>query len=65
MTKPYFQLEKVEKGVFDLATTLYGISFKENKDIPVYHPEVKAYEVFDENGKYLAVLYVDFFPRGW
>ncbi len=63
MTKPYFQLEKVEKGVFDLATTLYGISFKENKDIPVYHSEVKAYEVFDENGKYLAVLYVDFFPR--
>ncbi len=63
MTKPYFQLEKVEKGVFDLATTLYGITFKENKEIPVYHPEVKAYEVFDENGKYLAVLYVDFFPR--
>ncbi len=63
MTKPYFQLEKVEKGVFDLATTLYGITFKENKDIPVYHSEVKAYEVFDENDEYLAVLYVDFFPR--
>ncbi len=63
MTKPYFQLEKVEKGIFDLATTLYGITFKENKDIPVYHPEVKAYEVFDESGKYMSVLYVDFFPR--
>ncbi len=63
MTKPYFQLEKVEEGIFGLATTLYGINFKLNKDIPVYHPEVKAYEVFDENENYLAVLYVDFFPR--
>lgn len=63
MTKPYFQLEKVEQGIFNLANTLYGISFKENKDIPVYNPEAKAFEVFDENGKYLAVLFVDFFPR--
>ncbi len=63
MTKPFFQLEKVEQGVFDLATTLYGITFKENKDIPVYNPEVKAYEVLDENKKFLAILYVDFFPR--
>ncbi len=63
MTKPYFQLEKVEEGIFGLATTLYGIHFKINKNIPVYHPEVKAYEVFDENENYLAVLYVDFFPR--
>ncbi len=63
MTKPFFQLEKVEQGIFDLATTLYGITFKENKDIPVYNPEVKAYEVLDENKKFLAILYVDFFPR--
>jgi len=63
MVKPYFQLQNVEKGVFDLATKLYGISFKENKEIPVYHDEVKVYEVFDENGEFLSVLYVDFFPR--
>jgi peptidyl-dipeptidase Dcp len=63
MTKPYFQLEKVEQGIFDLATSLYGISFKENKDIPVYNPEVKAYEVYDENNKFLSILYLDFFPR--
>ncbi|MGQ1788378.1 M3 family metallopeptidase [Saccharicrinis sp. GN24d3] len=63
MTKPYFQLEKVIDGVFGLANTLYGISFKENKDIPVYHEEVKAYEVLDENGEYISVLYLDFHPR--
>ena len=63
MTKPYFQLENVIDGVLGLATNLYGITFKENKDIPVYHEEVKAYEVLDENGKYLSVLYLDFFPR--
>ncbi len=63
MTKPYFQLEKVVNGVFNLANRLYGISFKENKEIPVYHEEVKAYEVTDENGKYLSILYLDFFPR--
>jgi peptidyl-dipeptidase Dcp len=63
MTRPYFELERVTKGLFGLATQLYGITFKENKQIPVYHSEVKTYEVFDENGKYLAVLYTDFFPR--
>lgn len=61
--RPYFELERVKKGVFGLATTLYGITFKENKDIPVYHPDVVAYEVFDKDGKYLAVLYIDFYPR--
>src|SRR3712207_7203590 len=50
MLRPYFQLDKVIDGVFGLATKLYGITFKENKDIPVYHPDVKAYEVFDEDG---------------
>ncbi|MCQ2221649.1 MAG: M3 family metallopeptidase [Prevotella sp.] len=63
MVRPYFELSNVIKGVFGLATKLYGITFKENKDIPVYHPDVKAYEVFDEDGSYLAVLYADFHPR--
>ena len=63
MLRPYFELSKVISGVFGLATRLYGITFKENKDIPVYHQDVKAYEVFDKDGTYLAVLYADFFPR--
>ncbi|MBR5689448.1 MAG: peptidase M3 [Prevotella sp.] len=63
MLRPYFQLEKVIDGVFALATRLYGITFKENKAIPVYHPDVKAYEVFDRDGSYLAVFYADFHPR--
>lgn len=63
MLRPYFKVENVIKGVFGLATRLYGITFKENKDIPVYHPDVKAYEVSDADGSYLAVLYVDFYPR--
>lgn len=63
MLRPYFKLENVIKGVFGLATRLYGITFKENEDIPVYHPDVKAYEVFDADGSYLAVLYADFHPR--
>ena len=63
MLRPYFQLDKVIDGVFGLANKLYGITFQENKDIPVYHPDVKAYEVFDKDGSYLAVFYADFFPR--
>ena len=63
MLRPYFELNQVKKGVFGLATKLYGITFKENKSIPVYHPDVTAYEVFDKDGKYLAVLYTDFHPR--
>jgi peptidyl-dipeptidase Dcp len=63
MLRPYFQLDKVIEGVFGLATRLYGITFKENKQIPVYHPDVKAYEVFDKDGTYLAVFYADFHPR--
>lgn len=63
MVRPYFELSKVIEGVFGLATRLYGITFLENKDIPVYHPDVKAYEVFDKDGSYLAVLYADFYPR--
>ena len=63
MLRPYFELQKVIDGVFGLANKLYGITFKENKDIPVYHPDVKAYEVFDKDGSYLAVFYADFHPR--
>ncbi len=63
MTRPYFQLENVQTGIFELANRLYGISFKENKKIQVPHPEVKAYEVFDADGSFLAVLYLDLFPR--
>lgn len=61
--RPYFQLEHVIEGVFGLATKLYGISFRENSSIPVYHADVKAYEVSDTDGSFLAVLYADFFPR--
>ena len=61
--RPYFELGKVKEGVFGLATRLYGITFKENKEIPVYHPDVQAYEVYDKDGSYLAVLYTDFYPR--
>ena len=63
MLRPYLELGNVIKGVFGLATRLYGITFKENKEIPVYHPDVKPYEVYDKDGSYLAVLYVDFYPR--
>ena len=63
MLRPYFELNKVKEGVFGLATRLYGITFRKNVDIPVYHPDVDAYEVFDKNGEYLAVLYTDFHPR--
>ena len=63
MLRPYFELSRVIDGVFGLANRLYGITFKENKDIPVYHPDVKAYEVFDKDGSYLAVFYADFHPR--
>ena len=63
MVRPYFKLDNVTRGVFGLATQLYGITFVENKDIPVYHPDVKAYDVLDKDGSYLAVIYTDFFPR--
>lgn len=61
--RPYFELNAVIDGVFGLATRLYGLIFHENTEIPVYHPDVKAYEVFDEDGSFLAVLYADFHPR--
>ena len=61
--KPYLQLESVKEAVFMLANRLYGITFTPAENITVYHPEVTAYEVKDENGDFLAVLYLDFFPR--
>lgn len=63
MLRPYFELENVKKGVFGLATRLYGITFRKNPEIPVYHKDVDAYEVFDRDGSFLAVLYTDFHPR--
>ncbi|MFR8837765.1 M3 family metallopeptidase [Bacteroides nordii] len=63
MLRPYFELEKVKEGVFGLATRLYGITFKKNTDIPVYHKDVDAYEVLDKDNKTLAILYTDFHPR--
>ena len=63
MLKPYFELEHVKKGVFGLATRLYGIKFAKNTTIQVYNPEVDVYDVTDEKGKFLAVLYTDFHPR--
>ena len=63
MLRPYFELEKVKEGVFGLATRLYGITFKKNIDIPVYHKDVDAYEVLDKDNKTLAILYTDFHPR--
>ena len=61
--RPYFPLAQVQEGIFSLAHRLYGISFKENSHIPVFHPDVKAYEVTDSDGTFLAILYTDFFPR--
>lgn len=61
--KPFFQLEKVTQGAFDIATKLFGISFKERNDIDKYHEDVTVYEVFDKNGEHQALFYADFFPR--
>lgn len=61
--RPYFELSKVKEGVFGLANRLYGITFRKNTDIPVYHKDADAYEVFDKDGSFLSVLYTDFHPR--
>jgi len=62
--KPYFELNNVlENGVFYAATQLYGITFRERKDIPVYNPEVRVFEVFDDDGRPMALFYVDYFKR--
>ena len=61
--KPYFQLDKCIDAVFDLANRLYGLNFTELSDVPVYHKDVKVYDVTDESGRHLALFYADFFPR--
>lgn len=63
MLRPYFELSQVQKGVLGLATRLYGITFKRNEKLPVYQKDVIAYDVYDKEGAYLAILLVDFFPR--
>lgn len=63
LLKPYFELSNVQAAIFDLANRLYGLQFTENPEIPVYHPDVKAFDVTDENGRFMAVLYIDYFPR--
>jgi len=63
MIKPYFELENVINGVFNMTNKLWGLTYKINPQIQVYHPDVKAYEVFDEDNSFLAVLYLDFHPR--
>ena len=63
LLKPYFELGSVQAAIFDLANRLYGLQFTENPEIPVYHPDVKAFDVTDENGRFMAVLYIDYFPR--
>lgn len=63
MLRPYFELSKVKKGVFGLATRLYGITFQKNTLAPVYHPDVEVYDVMDKDGTFLALLYCDFHPR--
>jgi peptidyl-dipeptidase Dcp len=63
-TKPYFELDRVVRdGVFYAANRLYGLTFKERKDLPVYHPDVRVFEVFDADGKPLALFYGDYFKR--
>lgn len=61
--RPYFELDNTVKGVFGLATSLYGYKFKENKNVPVYHPDVKAYDVLDKKGNLIGMLYTDFYYR--
>jgi len=63
ITRPYFELQKVKKGVFSLASKLYGIQFKPNPNLSKYHEEVEVFEVFDSNDKFLALFYADFHPR--
>jgi len=61
--KPYFELDRVIDGVFKVAQKLYGLEFKANNQVEVYHPEVKTYDVIDDHGKEVALFYADFHPR--
>jgi peptidyl-dipeptidase Dcp len=62
-TKPYFKMENVREGVFEVANRLFGLTFKKLDNISIYHPEVEAYEVLDQDGSHLSVFYTDYFPR--
>ena len=61
--RPYFKMENVREGVFATANKLYGLNFKKLDNVPVYHPEVEAYEVTDTDGSHVAIFYTDYFPR--
>lgn len=61
--KPYFSLENVRNGIFTVTDKLYGLQFREVKDVPKYHPEVTVWEVTEKDGKHVGLLYMDFFPR--
>ncbi len=61
--RPYFKLENVRQGAFDVATNLYGIKFTELPDMPIYHEDVHVYEVTEADGSHIGILYMDFFPR--
>lgn len=63
LLRPYFELERVKQGIFALTNRLWGLTYVHNPNIPVYHPDVSAYEVYDDQQKFLAVLFLDFFPR--
>lgn len=63
MIRPYFKLENVREGVFAVVNKLFGLKFKERKDVPVYHPDVVAYEVLEANGKHVGLIFMDYFPR--
>jgi len=62
-TKPYFQMENVRQGVFDLTTKLFGLQYEKLEDIPVYHPEVEGFKVTDADGSLIGVILTDYFPR--
>ena len=63
LLKPYFRLEAVQSAIFDLAGRIYGLQFDRRDDLPVYHPDVQVFQVNDRNGRFMALLYLDFFPR--
>lgn len=63
MLRPYFKMENVRKGAFDVAEKLYGIRFAKRDDIQVYHPDVEVFEVFEADGTHLGIFYSDYYPR--
>lgn len=63
LLKPYFRLDAVQAAVFNLAGRLYGLRFRERDDLPVYHPDVRVFEVREESGRFMALFYLDYFPR--